>query len=269
MDLPRSVEHGKTAFRMAGLNQAGEAAPELLGNIGGAETDVLDNSSTKSGFSLSETERTAATVPLAIQLWKTAMNRLVLSALLLSFSVFPARSAQQEKPQETNATLSECYAKVQELEEWAGRNLPNAPLRPLGPGQQVSSGPEPTPEQFAHNIRRIREEESKSQWLWFFRAMGLGAGLIAALTVSKAIRRTWPLIRRTSPTSPTKQQLFVLIVGATWISVATLLAILNSDLSNHPINLIATVSLYSLPAILFGGICFWWIGKCQPSQKTP
>jgi hypothetical protein len=195
------------------------------------------------------------------------MKRLVLYALLLSFSVVPARSAQQENPQETKATLSECYAKVQEWEVWADKNLQNVPSPPLGPGQRASIL-EPIPERFALNIRRIGEEESKLLWLWFFRAMGLGAGLIAALTISKAIKRTWPLIRRTSPTSRTKQQLFVLIVGATWISVATLLEILNNDLSDHPINLIATVGVYSLPAILFGGICFWWIGKCQPSQKT-
>jgi hypothetical protein len=106
--------------------------------------------------------------------------------------------------------------------------------------------------------------------MWFFWAMGLGVGLIVALTISKAIKRACPLIKRASPSSPTKQQLFVLIVGASWISVATLLAILlNSDLSGHPINLLATVGLYSLPAILFGGVCFWWIGKRQPSQNTP
>jgi hypothetical protein len=196
------------------------------------------------------------------------MKRLVLSALLLSFSVVPARSAQRENLQEPKATLSECYAKVQEWEEWADRNLPNVPPRPLGPGQQVSSGPEPTPEQFAHNIRRIRDEESKSRLLWFFRAMGLGVGLIAALMVSRAIKRALRLIRRTSPLSPAKKQLFVLIVGATWISVATLLATLNNDLSDHPINLFATIGVHSLPAILFGGVSFWWIGKDQSSQQA-
>jgi hypothetical protein len=238
MDLSRWVEQVKTAIRMAASNHAAQA------------------------------EGTGATVPLSIRLWKAPMKRLMLSGLLLSFSVFPARSAQQENPQGTKATRSECYAKVQEWEVWADKNLQNVPSPPLGSGQQVSIL-EPTPERVAHNIRRIGEEESKSQWLWFFRAMGLGAGLIAAFTISKAIKRTWALIRRTSPTSPAKQQLFVLIVGGTWISVATLLAILNKNLLVHPINLLATVGVYSLPAILFGGICFWWIGKCQPRQKTP
>jgi hypothetical protein len=197
------------------------------------------------------------------------MRRLVVSALLLFSSEVPARSAQQENPQEPKATLSECYAKVQEWEEWANRNLPNVPPPPLRPGQRASSVLEPTPEQFAHNIGRIREEESKSQWLWFFSAMGLGAGLIATLTISKAIKRAWPLMRQTSLLSRAKKQLFVLIAGATWISLASLLAILNNDLSNHPINLIATVGMYSLPAILFGGVGFWWIGKGQPAQNTP
>jgi hypothetical protein len=197
------------------------------------------------------------------------MKRLMVSALLLFSSVVPARSARQENPQEPKATLSECYAKVQEWEEWADRNLQNVPPPPLRPGQQASSIIEPTPEQFAHNVRRIREEESKSQWLWFFRAMGLGAGLIVALTISKVIKRAWPLIQRASPSSPAKKQLFVLIVGATWISVATLVAVmLNNDLSDHPINLLSTIGVYSLPAILFGGVCFWWIGKNQPSQET-
>jgi len=66
MDLSRWLEQVKIALRMAGLNHAAEAAPELLANIGGAESNVSDSSSTKSGFSLSKIERTGGTGPLSL-----------------------------------------------------------------------------------------------------------------------------------------------------------------------------------------------------------
>jgi hypothetical protein len=149
--------------------------------------------------------------------------------------------------------LSDCDAKVQQWESWANTIGPN--------NDHVRQDND---ELTAENSRLNKKLEAQSwvvmQWL-FWIAAGLGAGALAMYAIVKSIKWSWP------QSAPGKQ-LFVLISGATWITAAALLALLNDRLSDHPINMLATVCVYSLPAVLFGGVCFWWIGKNQPSQKT-
>lgn len=67
--------------------------------------------------------------------------------------------------------------------------------------------------------------------------------------------------------APARRQLMVLVLGAIWISVAALIAVNDAVLSRHPVNMLFTVLVYSLPALLFSGIGFWWFGK--PRQQEP
>ena len=65
-----------------------------------------------------------------------------------------------------------------------------------------------------------------------------------------------------------RNALAVLILGSVWITAAALIAVNDSDLSKHPVNMLFTVLVYSLPALLFGGVGFWWFGK-ENSKRRP
>ena len=148
--------------------------------------------------------------------------------------------------------LSDCDAKVQNWETCGNStNVPN-----------YNRARQDNDELTAENSRLNRKLEPQSwvvmQWI-FWVSLGLGVGMLAAFAIFKAVKLGWPL-------SALRKQLFVLISGATWITIAALIGLLNGR--EGPINLLATVVVCSLPAILFGGVCFWWIGKDQPSQKT-
>jgi hypothetical protein len=279
MDLTRRLENVKAGLLKAGSNHVAEAAPELVANIGRAEIGVLTSSSTKSGFSSSEIEGTGVSVPFFIRLWKVDMKRLAVSTLLLFFSVIPAGSAQQDEPNaQSPKALLDCYAERDRLretvaearkwEEWARENVPKHEKLLADYDEMRRKNDDLAADNFVLK-EKMEALSSVPGQLIFWISAGSGLGLFAAFMLFKAVKRGWPLIGRASLSSPAKKQLFVLIVGATWISVSTLLASsLNNDLSAHPINLLATVGVYSLPAILFGGVCFWWIGKHQLGQKV-
>ena len=57
------------------------------------------------------------------------------------------------------------------------------------------------------------------------------------------------------------KQLLFMVCGAVWITGAALVAVNDSDLSKHPVNMLFMVLVYSLPGLLFGGIGFWWFGR--------
>jgi hypothetical protein len=69
-------------------------------------------------------------------------------------------------------------------------------------------------------------------------------------------------VKHVRPLTREKKQLLVLTVGAGWVTVAGI-GVSDSNLSNHPVNLFLTVVVYSLPALTFGGIGFWWFGKTE------
>jgi hypothetical protein len=197
----------------------------------------------------------------------------------LFFSVVPAISAQQDEPNaQRPKALLDCYAERNRLretdaaarkwEEWAKENVPKHEKLLADYDEMRRKHDDLATDNFVLKEKMEALSSVPGQWIFWISA-GLGIGLFTAFMIFKAFKRGWALIGRTFVSSPAKKQLFVLIVGATWISVATLLALsVNNDLSAHPINLLATVGVYSLPAILFGGVCFWWIGKHQLGQKA-
>lgn len=192
------------------------------------------------------------------------MNRLMVSlffvvglCLVFAWSVKP-QDQQDDIQQQTDKflaarrlkELSECNAKVQEWESWWNENRPNYDRVRL-------TNDELTTENFRLHGKLESQSWVVMQWLFWISA-GLGSGVLAMYAVVKSVKWLWP-------SSAPRKQLFVLILGATWISIAVLLAFLIDR--GGPINLVATVSLYSLPAILFGGIGFWWIGKTNEEKS--
>jgi len=69
---------------------------------------------------------------------------------------------------------------------------------------------------------------------------------------TKAIRHLWPL-------SPQHKQLVALVLGAIWVSVATLYAVEGSHGTASFREMRAIT--YSAPGVLFAGIGFWWFGR--------
>ena len=158
---------------------------------------------------------------------------------------------KQHRSEESNIlTLPECSTRLREWEAWADTNLPNYERM-----RQDNN------ELTAENSRLNRKLESQSwivmQWL-FWVSVGLAAGALAMYAIVKTVKWSWPQ-------SAPRKQLFVLLAAATWITLVALLAILIGR--SGPINLLANVVLYSLPAILFAGIGFWWVGRSEPKSK--
>jgi len=90
--------------------------------------------------------------------------------------------------------------------------------------------------------------------------VALGAGIFVAFMLLKALVRAWP-------SSPAKKQLVVLSLGALWVSSAAVIGASDPRLSIHPVNLAFTVGVYSLPAVLFAGVAFWWFEQQKRLQS--
>lgn len=91
---------------------------------------------------------------------------------------------------------------------------------------------------------------------WIVGIVG-GISIGAVILIAKWVRRMRPLAAAT-------KQLMALVFGALWMSVAGFIAVNDSQLSRHPVNMAFMVVVYSLPAILFAAIAFWWFGKRNP-----
>jgi hypothetical protein len=90
-----------------------------------------------------------------------------------------------------------------------------------------------------------------------FAAVGFGAFL--AYLVSRGVWRVWPL-------SFEHKQLAVLVLAAGWVSIAALIAASDSRFSYHPMSSALKVGVWSIPALVFGAVAFWWFGKKHPSR---
>ena len=90
-----------------------------------------------------------------------------------------------------------------------------------------------------------------------FAAVGFGGFL--AFLVSRGVRRVWPL-------SFEHKQLAVLIMVAAWVSIAALVAVSDSRFWYHPVSSAFGVGVWSLPALVFGAVAFWWFGKKHPRR---
>jgi hypothetical protein len=155
------------------------------------------------------------------------------------------------KPLPGAAELSACQAKVKEWDDWAAVNVPRAKSY-----YDANLVLEADNERLLGTNQSLTEDLAKNRPVVFFEFCGIGAGSVVALVTLWILWRKWRL-------SPTGKQLGVLMLGAAWMTVAVFVALNESTLAAHPINLAVTVVVYSLPAILFAGIAFWWFEKAK------
>jgi hypothetical protein len=67
--------------------------------------------------------------------------------------------------------------------------------------------------------------------------------------------------------TPVKKQLLVLVIVAVWVNVVTLTAIVMEVSGNWSLSwteVAVRVLLYSVPALSFGPVAFWWFGRKTP-----
>ena len=104
---------------------------------------------------------------------------------------------------------------------------------------------------------KLHAENSQIALRIFLLFAGIGAGLAFAWAALKAIRRWWPM-------SKTRRVLITLLLMAAWVSVAAAVGLSDARLSAHPVNLVSSVFVYSLPALTFGSVAVWWFGRTKP-----
>jgi len=101
--------------------------------------------------------------------------------------------------------------------------------------------------------QKLSLEDHKDEFLGF---LGLGVGIAAVFLIGRIVRCALPLTTE-------RKQLIVLVSCAAWISVVAVIGLFTERLSRHPVNLVLTIIVYSLPAISFSGIAFWWLGRVR------
>lgn len=180
---------------------------------------------------------------------------LVLSLLFLLLSS-PARALERignkdlkqqfnnELVQMRSDELKDCQRKLQAWESWAAVNVPkNAAL--LAENDKLRD----------ENRSLNDRQPSFLQLVAVGAGVGLGLGFIVLSVLS------WKKLARSTP----KKQLAIMIVSSSWIVVVGAFLMSDSDLSRHPVNLLAALFVCSLPAILFGAIALWWFKKASPA----
>lgn len=187
------------------------------------------------------------------------MNR-VTSLIVVGLLVCVCRSLAQTAPplrtvedldkflaggtlKECQTHFHECAQNLSELQEWADKNYPI--------GERLAAENEHLRAQAA------LEDKSELRLRIFISMGGVGFGLFLAWGAVKAIRRWWP-------SSKQRRQLITLLLMATWVTVAVVVAANDSHLTYHPVNLTLSVFVYSLPALTFGGVGVWWFGRTKP-----
>ena len=139
--------------------------------------------------------------------------------------------------------LAACQNKVQEYKDWAATNVPKH-------------------NQLLNEYERLKERndklENERDFRWLLVAASGVFGVVVAIYFLYFLGRLAVRVRRLSPAS---KQLCVLLGATVWVAFT----LLSNWSSYHPINTLAAVLVWSLPAFLLAGILFWWFKK---SEKT-
>lgn len=174
------------------------------------------------------------------------MNRaavIVLSLALCCLRGFaqtkpPMKSLKDAENFVAKAELDDCQASVQQWKDWAAINVPRC-------------------EQWEAKAAALQDSSRENRIEMFLVFAAVGVGLFMAWGAVKAIRHWWPV-------SNQRRQLILLLAIAAWVTVAAVIAANDSRLTIHPVNLVLSVFVYSLPALAFGGIGVWWFGRTKP-----
>lgn len=139
-------------------------------------------------------------------------------------------------------TLSECQATVLRWQKWNDQRF-----RDEKPLQTENT-------QLKERLA-VAEYAARDYVQLFAAFVAIGLGIFVAFVIFRGLSQFL------LSSSPAKKQLVVLVLAAMWISVAVVVGTQDRRLSNHPINLATTVVVYSLPAIMFATIAFWWFER--------
>lgn len=147
--------------------------------------------------------------------------------------------------------LGDCQTRVVKWQDWYNRNINEYNDR-YDKLMQDFSTERLRNKDLQEDLASLREDS-------FFGGLGIGCGAFLVFIALRWVKQ----LKRLSPISPAKRQLTVMILAATWITVAGFVAQQQPQLTMHPVNMAFTVGVYSLPALLFGGIAVWWFGKAK------
>ncbi len=155
-------------------------------------------------------------------------------------------------------SISECDS---EWNAWADRAMPH--YQTLSRDYEVLKVSYNTLKEENENLKvSLALESTQNKWLGFW-SVGILGGVSIGIVILIA---KW--FRRMRPLSAARKQLIWLVLGAVRITVAALIAVNDYELSKHPVNMVFMVLVYSLPAVLFSGIGFWWFGKAKQQEPT-
>ena len=109
------------------------------------------------------------------------------------------------------------------------------------------------------------KEESKTRALIIGSSCG-GCGLAVTAFFLWGTFKFW---KRHRPIKVPNKQLLTLLFIAMWCSVCFLAQATDSGSMRHPINAAVTSLFFASPAVLFGGIAFWWFSpRRSEGNKT-
>jgi hypothetical protein len=164
------------------------------------------------------------------------MRVTVLALLFLSASQVTLSQVSDQQ------NLAGCQARVQQLQQWIDTYYPI--------GQRLEAENK--------QLKQDMEEKDAGRYLLSGLGIAIGGGFLYAIYRGiKRMIRWWPQSKQ-------RRQLVILLLMATWITVAAMIALSDSRLSYHPVNLVLSVFVYSLPALSFGSVAVWWFGRTKP-----
>jgi len=186
------------------------------------------------------------------------MPRAVLIVFLLLLS---GRAYPQESGWASCKSFAECQASVRGWQAWADENL--SKCKAAIADAKAFDAERADLQSRIESLRSENEqlEHTEIRFELLTAAVGIGIGIAAAFYLARALRRFWHISAR-------GKQLAFMVLGAFWVTGAAVVAVNDSDLTKHPINLLFTVLVYSLPALTFGGIGFWWFGKGKEQARS-
>jgi cell division protein FtsB len=171
--------------------------------------------------------------------------RLVVLGLLICF----CQAWPQTAPESKVSDLADCKATLSSFQAWYDKEKPKNDAL-LAENTKLKEGNEELEDE-------ARDNQNGRAFIF---GLGVGIVIVAGFSAYYGTKR----LRKVFPLTKTRKQLAILLLAATWITVAAVVGMADATLIHHPINLLSAVFVYSLPALAFGGVGAWWFGRTKP-----
>jgi len=147
--------------------------------------------------------------------------------------------------------LAACQKELKIWKDWAGTNVPKYNELVDDYDRLMATNKELR--------QKLEDNEHGHEWYWVVLASAIAFGFGSAIYCLRGLAR---FIKRSRPFSPARKQLCVLVSATSW----TALMVLANWNPSHPINALAGVVVWSLPAMLLAAILFWWYRRSETQQ---